>query len=103
MRSWLALALVAPPLLVRGPTTHPVDQRQKQFNPAEIRISVGDSVRFKNNDDVMHNVFSSTPGSTFNLRRQAKGTSLAVAFPQRGTAVVRCAFHPEMRLTVVVK
>lgn len=98
----LALALVVPSLF-RAPKTHPVDQRQKQFKPTEIRIAVGDSLLFKNNDDVVHNVFSSTPAFTFNLRVQTPGTSRAVAFPQRGTAMIRCAFHPEMRLTVVVK
>ena len=92
-------------LAVLGATAPPVvvSQKNKTFSRSEIRLQVGDSLTFANNDDVSHNVFSSSAGLQFNLKRQQPGTSLSVAFQTRGTAEVRCAFHPAMKLVVVVE
>jgi plastocyanin len=92
-------------LAVLGATAPPivVSQKNKTFSRSEIRLRVGDSVTFTNNDDVSHNVFSSSDGLKFNLKRQQPGSSLSVAFRTRGTAEVRCAFHPAMKLVVVVE
>ena len=91
----LALAAVRPsPKIV---------QKNKAFSQSVIRIHAGDSLVFVNADEVSHNVFSSTEGLKFNLKRQAPATSVSVPFPHRGTADVRCAFHPGMKLTVIVE
>jgi plastocyanin len=57
---------------------------------------------FRNDDAVVHNVFSSDAAFRFNLRAQAPGASTAVAFDQPGTFHVRCAIHPNMKLDVTV-
>lgn len=99
---FLALAIVAlgvTPALRQ----HVVVQKDKQFTTTQLRVAVGDSVRFVNDDVVTHNVFSSTEGFRFNLKRQPPGTAASVSFMTRGTAQIRCVIHPGMKLTVVVE
>jgi plastocyanin len=94
----LALAGAAPRRVVE----HLVTQKDKSFAPGTITVHPGDMVVFKNEDNVAHNVFSSTSGFAFNLKSQAPGTAEPVSFDKEGTVEVRCAFHPTMKLTVVV-
>jgi len=84
-------------------TTHVVSQKNKQFVPGEITIGVGDSLSFSNDDVVTHNVFSRSEGFAFNLKLQSPGKVHAVPFTQAGTAEIRCAFHPTMKLRVIVR
>ena len=51
----------------------------------------------------VYNVFSSTEGFRFNMKRQPPGASAGVPFMTRGTAQIRCVIHPGMKLTVVVE
>ena len=82
---------------------HEVVQKDRNFSQMEITVKPGDTVSFKNADDVTHNVFSMSPGMEFDLRRQAPGASSTVPFPKEGTAEVRCSIHPKMKLIVTVK
>lgn len=82
---------------------HVISQRSRQFSQSALTVRPGAAVTFRNDDEVIHNVFSNTPGFEFNLRSQRPGTAAAVPFRQRGTAQVRCAFHPQMRLVVTVR
>ena len=99
----ISILVGAAPSPASGPTSWTVDQKDKKFSRAEIRIHRGDTLTFVNNDAVTHNVFSSSDGFHFNLKRQAPGARAAIPFPTRGTAQVRCAFHPNMRLSVTVE
>jgi plastocyanin len=89
-------------LTLRG-EEHLVIQKDRAFSVSELTIKAGDSIVFKNADDVMHNVFSISPGMQFDIRRQAPGGSSTVQFAKEGTAEVRCAIHPKMKLMVTVK
>jgi len=80
-----------------------VDQKDRQFALAELTVKPGDTVTFKNADEVTHNVFSVTPGMEFDIRRQAPGGSSTVPFPKEGVVEVRCSIHPKMKLMVTVK
>ena len=80
-----------------------IGQKDRAFSQTEITIKRGDSIVFKNLDDVTHNVFSMTPGMAFDIRRQAPGGSSSVPFNQEGVAEVRCSIHPKMKLAVIVK
>lgn len=82
---------------------HEVLQKDRLFSQAEITIKPGDTITFKNSDDITHNVFSMTPGMEFDLRRQAPGATSTVPFPKEGVAEVRCSIHPKMKLIVNVK
>jgi plastocyanin len=82
---------------------HQVNQKDRSFSQAEITIKPGDTLTFKNMDDVTHNVFSMTSGMEFDLRRQSPGGSSTVPFSKEGVAEVRCSIHPKMKLIVTVK
>ena len=77
-------------------------QLDRAFSQKEISIKVGESIVFKNNDQVTHNVFSVSPGMEFDIRRQAPGMSSTIAFNKPGVAEVRCSIHPKMKLIVTV-
>ena len=97
----LPLSLAVVLAATRGPVV--VGQKDRLFSTSSVTIAVGDSIAFANDDDVSHNVFSSSEGLQFNLNRQAPGSRVAVSFKTKGTATVRCAFHPTMKLMVTVR
>jgi len=78
-------------------------QQDRTFSKSEVTLHPGDTILFKNSDEVSHNVFSVTPGLEFDLRRQAPGGASSVPFPKEGVAEVRCSMHPKMKLIVTVK
>ncbi len=81
---------------------HEIVQSDRQFSKQEITIKAGDQIVFKNDDEVAHNVYSTSAGMSFDLKRQAPGASSTVPFPKEGTAEVQCSIHPKMKLIVHV-
>jgi plastocyanin len=84
-------------------SAHPVTQKGKVFAPGAITVKVGDTISFKNDDDVTHNAFSTSKGNEFNAKAQTPGSTTEIAFKAKGTVAVKCAFHPGMALTVTVE
>jgi plastocyanin len=80
-----------------------VSQKEKVFHPDLLVVKQGESVMFRNDDPVTHNVFSRTKGSLFNLKMQQPGQEDVVTFQQPGEVTVRCAIHPSMKLTIQVE
>ena len=80
-----------------------VGQKGKQFSVPSVKLRRGESIRFMNDDTVTHNVFSKSEVAPFNLKLQPPGTQQDVRFEHPGTAIVRCAIHPMMRLEVTVE
>jgi plastocyanin len=79
-----------------------VSQEDIAFNPAEVTVSVGDTVTWTNNDSVGHDVtadsFSSgDPGG------MAPGDTFEQTFDEAGTFDYVCTVHPGMEGTVVVE
>ena len=100
----IVAGLLVLPGVVHATTEHRVGQKNKTFSVATIIISPGDRVIFDNDDTLTHNVYSALKGKfSFNLKAQAPGVSTSVTFVNEGNFEVRCAFHPKMRLLVVVK
>jgi plastocyanin len=102
--SVLPIAIVAGLFLSRvsAGEKHVVTQKGKSFSVTELKVKVGDTVEFKNDDDVSHNVFSVSKIQPFNTKMQTPGAETAVTFTTEGTVEVRCAIHPGMKLTVQV-
>ena len=75
----------------------------KQFSTSEVRIASEDMVVFVNQDKVVHQVFSTTTGLRFNLKRLPPGAASGVRFNKRGVAEVRCAIHRDMNMKVIVE
>jgi plastocyanin len=98
----LALALVAMLENANAAQQH-VAASGKQFSTTEVRIASEDMVIFVNQDQVVHQVFSTTEGLRFNLKRLPPGAASGVRFAKRGIAEVRCAIHRDMHMKVVVE
>ncbi len=75
----------------------------KRFSTPEVRIASKEMVIFINQDKVVHQVFSTTEGLRFNLKRLPPGAASGVRFTKRGVAEVRCAIHRDMHMKVVVE
>ena len=82
---------------------HVITQKDKAFSATELTVKPGDTIVFKNDDDVTHNVFSQTAGFEFNSKTQAPGAEASVSFDKTGTVEVRCAIHPKMKAIVHVQ
>lgn len=79
-------------------------QKDKKFVPNEIVAKVGDTLTFVNDEKrKRHNVFSSSPGFDYlDIKKQKPGDQDSVTLKNAGTAVIRCALHPKMMLTIVI-
>ncbi len=80
-----------------------VQQKNKQFTVKSLKVKVGDSVNFKNEDPFFHNIFSLSAPKTFDLGSYPQGQSKKVTFDKPGVVEVECAIHPEMKMTVEVQ
>ena len=104
-RSAFAVLLIATGLQSpssRAETTT-IAQEGKKFSQSEATVKVGDSITYVNKDPVAHDVFSASPGMEFDLRTQHPGESSTIQFDKPGVAEVRCAIHPQMKMTVTVE
>ena len=101
--AFVAAAVLAAATVWLQAASHPVTQKGKVFAPAALTVKAGDAVSFKNDDDVTHNAFSTSKGNEFNSKVQTPGSSTDVVFKTKGTAQVKCAFHPGMSLTITVE
>ena len=101
-RFLLSLAAAAALAGSAGAEELEVSQKGKSFQPGELKVKVGDTVVFHNDDEITHNIFSRSENAEFNLKMQPPGEDLKYTFEKPGTAMVRCAIHPKMKLVVQV-
>ncbi len=90
---------------LRKPPAEPVNfaQRGLQFVPNVLPVIVGTKVRFPNEDDVHHNVFSYSPIKKFDLGRYARNEEPPIeTFDTPGVVKIFCEVHSHMRGTIVV-
>lgn len=66
-----------------------------------VKVKAGDSIEFKNVDNVTHNVYARD--GEFDLKTQAIGKSDIVEFSKKGKVKVLCGIHPKMKLDVEVE
>ncbi len=101
MRPLVALIIAVTPLSA-GAQAQVVDQKDKSFSQSQLKIKVGDSVKFTNSDPFFHNVFSLSDAKTFDLGSYPQGQSRVVKFDKAGEVDVECAIHPSMKLKIIV-
>ncbi len=89
--------------LVSSAAEHTVSQKDKAFSIQTLKIKVGDTVNFLNEDTFFHNVFSLSDVKMFDLGSYAQGQSKSVTFDQAGSVEVECAIHPNMHLKIEVE
>lgn len=100
--AFLAGGAVACVAALANAAQHTIHQKGKVFSQAELTIQAGDTLVFENDDNVAHNVMSTTLGNTFNLGLLKPGTATPVTFKAPGDVQVICAIHPSMKLNVKV-
>ena len=98
--SVLCAIMPLPGIAVAG--EHTVTQKNRAFSASEITIKKGDTVIFLNDDDVPHNVVSTSPGNEFDLGKQVPGVETPVTFTAPGEVKVECLIHPRMQMRLKV-
>lgn len=84
------------------PGTPRISQKNKTFIPDVLAIVVGQSVEFTNEDNLVHNVFSTSKARTFDLGKPRIGESRTVDFDRTGVVDIYCDIHEEMVATILV-
>ena len=79
-----------------------IRQRDENFTPRVVAVTVGSQVEFPNDDPIYHNVFSLSRVRTFNLGRFPRGETRHVRFDRPGVVKVFCEIHSHMSATVMV-
>src|SRR5258705_163461 len=84
------------------PTRAEIRQRDENFVPRVVAVTVGSTVDFPNDDPIYHNVFSLSRTKTFDLGRFPRGKSRGERFDKPGVVKVFCQIHSHMSATVMV-
>ena len=81
-----------------------VTQLNRKFNPPEVEVARGATVRFVNDDGtLLHHVYTTSPSFDFDSGEQEPGKIVEERFSVPGTYTVLCGIHPKMHLKVVVQ
>lgn len=78
-----------------------VNQENVSFAPRVLPVTVGSVVEFVNRDKVYHNVFSLTPGASFDIGRKRTGDVHAEKIDALGPIELFCDIHPQMNATIL--
>lgn len=103
-RRSLLIAAAAAPALVAMPAraaTHQVAIASHRFNPAELTIARGDTVRWTNNDGAPHT--ATMRDGSLATRRLRRGESGELTFNRAGSFDYFCELHPGMTGRIVVR
>jgi plastocyanin len=84
-----------------GTTDVQIAMQSKQFVPRVRVVTTGSRVNFPNQDPFRHNVFSNTPGATFDLGLYPRGAARAASFRRAGVYPIFCNIHSRMSAYVV--
>jgi len=81
-----------------APPAVKLSQKDAQFAPKMIVITVGQSVEFLNDEarPIEHNVFSNSPAKRFDLGLYGPGQSKTVTFDKPGPVALLCSIHRYM-------
>jgi plastocyanin len=88
------------------PIMHEVEIANFVFSPSTLSISVGDTVRWINQDAIIHTVTSTgSSGSNieFDSGNLGKGESFSLTFETAGTVGYKCSVHPTMLGTIIIE
>ena len=81
-----------------------VTQSHTSFDSEALTVSAGDTVVFKNADDVTHNIqVMNGEGDIEDKGLQKPGEDIRQVFAKPGDYKIRCAIHPRMKMKVTVR
>ncbi|SDN10362.1 Plastocyanin [Afipia sp. GAS231] len=79
-----------------------VRQADRLFAPARIVVGKGSVVHFTNDEKFVHHAFVDTAQFSADTGDIPPGESRDIVFIRPGIYAIRCAIHPQMKLTVEV-
>ena len=79
-----------------------VSQKKAMFTPHILPVVAGTTVRWPNNDDIYHNVFSYSEAKPFDLDLYKAPKVKSVTFDKPGRVDVFCSIHSSMSCVVLV-
>lgn len=79
-----------------------IKQKNKRFLPHVVAVPVGGRVAFVNDDEIHHNVFSSTKPNDFDSGLYGKGGAFGQVFDKAGPVEILCNIHASMNAYVYV-
>jgi plastocyanin len=82
------------------PAETTVEIRNNAFNPPQLNVAPGTTVRFVNRDSVPHTV--TADNKLFDSGELAPGASYPVVLDGAGTVTYHCELHPEIKGSIVV-
>jgi plastocyanin len=86
----------------RAPKRVVIEQRNREFRPHVLAISVGSTVSFPNFDSVFHNVFSTSSLAAFDLGLYKAGEAREFKFDKEGIVRLGCNLHANMSAYILV-
>jgi len=100
----LAVGALIPPVgaLAKEWTVVQVD---KDFQPAALNVKVGDTLTFVNAETKKrrHTVYTDSEEFQYiRIRKQLPGEKASIVIKNTGKAVIKCALHPRMKMTLYV-
>jgi len=81
-------------------STTTVDIRDHAFNPAQLNVAPGTTVRFVNNDTEPHT--ATADNGAFDTGELQPGYSMDVFLDGAGTVPYHCELHPDMQGSIIV-
>jgi plastocyanin len=99
----LSALLLSVSAVLAASSEHVVGQKNKAFSAATLKVKVGDTVSFRNDDPFFHNIFSLSEVQSFDLGSFPQGQSRKATFTKPGTVEVECAIHPQMKMVIQVE
>lgn len=92
------VSLHAPDVTVSGggEDLHRMNQVNRSFSPRAIAVERGEQVRFQNDDNVRHHVYSFSPAKRFELPLYEGEPPEDIRFDQAGMVVLGCNIHDWM-------
>ena len=88
-------------------TQHVVTLKGMQFDPADLKVKVGDSVKFVNaggtHTATSIDITTADPKLTFNTGLLLKGQEAVVNFNEAGKFDYRCEIHKNMKGSITVE
>jgi plastocyanin len=99
----IILAILCLPAVAKAADVN-ITQANQQFSEDAIKIKAGDTVLFKNDDTVTHNIqVVNSDGDANDKGLQKPGEIIKETFAKAGSYKVRCGIHPSMKLKVSVE
>lgn len=86
----------------RAPATFQMMTRGKMLMPHVLPVPLGSTVTFPNDDPISHNLFSLSPGNSFDLGLYRRGAGKQETFTTPGVVNVYCNVHPNMSAVIHV-